>query len=607
VPEPIPRCSASPFPCKSQQDSRKGTLPENSIVLRTRLAKGRDANHCPDARRLLEWKKGEFAFSIVDAEPHRHVNPWIVTVSVMLATFMELLDTTVVNVAIPHISGNLAATVEEGTWVVTSYLVANAIILPMSGWLARYLGRKNLLLICVTGFTITSLFCGLATSLNALIFFRVLQGLTGGGLQPLAQAILLETFPREKHGQAMAAYGVGILLAPILGPTLGGWITDNYSWRWIFYLNLPVGLLSLVMMSRFVVDPHYIKRSAGRVDMWGIGLLALGFGSLQIVLDTGQRKDWFSSDYIRLFTVLCVGGLIALVIRELTTEHPVVDLRALRNGSFAAGVFLITELGFVLYASLVLLPIYLQTLLGYPAYNSGLALSPRGIGSLCTMPITGYLTGKIDPRKLMCAGLILGAITLFGFSHLSLDAGYWDIFWPQMFQGTALSLIFIPNMTLAMAGIPKEKMGNATSIFNLMRNIGGSFGIAIMTTFLARRSQFHQANLVARVTAGDLKTRQMLMGMSGWFQSHGFSAPDAHRKALAAIYGLVQRHAMMLSFVEAFYIMAIMFLALLPFLLLMRYTPHKPGSEDQSHAEGRAAGQEPASVNTEPEEALAIH
>ncbi|HEX9111013.1 MAG TPA: DHA2 family efflux MFS transporter permease subunit, partial [Terriglobales bacterium] len=235
----------------------------------------------------------------MDSSAHRHVNPWIVTISVMMATFMELLDTTVVNVSIPHIAGNLAATVDEGTWVVTSYLVANAIVLPMSGWLARYLGRKKLLLICVSGFTVTSLLCGLATTLPSLIFFRVLQGLTGGGLQPLAQAILLETFPREKHGHAMAAYGVGILLAPILGPTLGGWITDSYSWRWIFYLNLPVGVFSVAMIGRFVSDPPYIKRSAGRIDLWGIGLLALGLGTLQVVLDTGQRKDWFSSDYIR--------------------------------------------------------------------------------------------------------------------------------------------------------------------------------------------------------------------------------------------------------------------------------------------------------------------
>ena len=510
----------------------------------------------------------------MDAATHRPVNPWIVTVSVMMATFMELLDTTVVNVAIPHISGNLAATVDEGTWVVTSYLVANAIVLPMSGWLARYLGRKKLLLLCVSGFTATSLLCGLATSLSTLIFFRVLQGLSGGGLQPLAQAILLESFPRKKHGQAMAAYGVGILLAPILGPTLGGWITDNYSWRWIFYLNLPIGAFSLVMMNRFVFDPHYIRRSAGRVDLWGIGLLALGFGTLQVVLDTGQRKDWFASNYIRFFAILCVIGLVALVVRELRAKDPVVDLRALADRSFSAGVFLITQLGFVLYASLVLLPIYLQTLLGYPAYNAGLALSPRGIGSLATMPLTGYLIGKTDPRKLMLVGFTLGAITMFQLSHLNLNAGYWDIFWPQVVQGVALALLFIPLMTLSMARIPKERMGNATSIFNLMRNIGGSFGIALMTTFLERRTQFHQSHLVANITAGNLATRRMLAGIQAWFLSHGLDAVTAQRKALAALYGLVQRQASMLAFVEAFWVMSIMFLAMIPFLLLLRYTRH---------------------------------
>jgi len=450
---------------------------------------------------------------IVDSSTHRPINPWIVTVAVMMATFMELLDTTVVNVAIPHISGNLAATVEEGTWVVTSYLVANAIILPMSGWLARYFGRKRLLLICVGGFTLTSLFCGLATSLDSLIFFRILQGLTGGGLQPLAQAILLETFPREKHGQAMAAFGIGTLLAPILGPTLGGWVTDNYSWRWIFYLNLPVGVFSLFMMNRFVFDPPYIKRTAGGVDLWGIGLLAVGLGSLQIVLDTGQRKDWFSSTYIRFFAILCLVGLVSMVIRELLAKEPIVDLRALKNRSFSAGVFLISQLGFVLYASLVLLPIYLQTLLGYPAYNAGLALSPRGIGSLATMPVTGYLTSKTDPRRLLVVGILLGSLTMFELSRLDLNAGYWDIFWPQAIQGVALALMFIPLMTLSMSRIPKEKMGNVTSIFNLMRNIGGSFGIAIMTTFLSRRSQFHQSRLAGNINPANLKAQSMLVGL----------------------------------------------------------------------------------------------
>jgi len=512
----------------------------------------------------------------MDGEAHTRVNPWVVTFSVMLATFMEVLDTTVVNVSIPHIAGNLAATIEEGTWVVTSYLVSNAIILPMSGWLANYIGRKKLLLTCVAGFTLTSLFCGLATTLPALILFRVLQGLTGGGLQPLAQVILLETFPEQKHGQAMAAFGIGILLAPILGPTLGGWITDNYSWRWIFYLNLPVGVLSLLMMNRFIFDPPYIKRTEGRVDLWGICFLALGLGTLQVVLDTGQRKDWFASHYIRFFAALCVIGLVALTIRELKTAKPVVDLRALANRSFSAGVFLMSLLGFILYSSLVLLPIYLQTLLGYPAYNAGLALSPRGLGSLATTPLAGYLTSKTDPRRLLVFGLVLGSLTMFSLSSLNLNAGYWDIFWPQIFQGVALSFLFIPLMTLSMAGIPKEKMGNATSIFNLMRNIGGSVGIAIMTTFLARRAQMHQNMLVGNITAGNLKTLRMLQGMQGWFHVNGVDQSMASRRAWAALYGMVQRHASMLSFVEAFWIMGVLFLAMLPFVLLLRNPRPKP-------------------------------
>ena len=494
----------------------------------------------------------------------------------MLATFMEVLDTTVVNVSIPHISGNLASTNEEGTWVVTSYLVANAIVLPISGWLANHFGRKRLLLTCVAGFTLTSLFCGLATSLPELIAFRVLQGLTGGGLQPLAQAILLETFPKERHGHAMAAYGIGILLAPILGPTLGGWITDNYNWRWIFYLNLPVGILSLFLMNRFVFDPDYVRRGEGKVDLWGIGFLALGIGSLQVVLDTGERKDWFASQYIQIFAVFCVFGLVAMVIRELITDHPVVDLRVLKNRSFSAGVFLISMLGFVLYASLVLLPLYLQTLMGYPAYNSGLALSPRGLGALLFTPLAGHLTTKTDPRRLLVAGLVLGSLTMFDLAGLNLYAGFWDIFWAQIVQGVALSFLFIPLMSLAMSRIAPEKMGNATSIFNLMRNIGGSFGIALMTTFLARRSQLHQNHLVANISAGSLEARQWLEGIRTGFQLSGVDAVTASRKAIAVIYALVQKHAAMLAFVEAFWVMGVLFLAMLPFLFLLQYSKPKP-------------------------------
>ncbi len=495
--------------------------------------------------------------------------------SVMLATFMEILDTTVVNVSIQHIAGNLAATNEEGTWVVTSYLVANAIILPMSGWLANRFGRRRMIMACVLGFTITSVLCAVATSLNWLIFFRVLQGITGGGMQPLAQAIMLESFPKEKHGSAMAAYGVGIILAPILGPLLGGYITDNYSWRWIFYLNVPVGVFSIFMMSQFVWDPPYIQRPKGGADFWGIGFLALGFGALQIVLDTGQRKDWFASDYIRFFTVLCIAGLIAFIVRELLTAHPVVDLRVLKDETYSAGLFLITMVGFILYASLILLPMYLQMLLGYPAFDAGLALSPRGVGSLLAMPAVGIATNKIDPRKILFVGFFIGAWTMFDLSHLNLNAGYWDIFWPQVFQGIGMACMFIPLMAASMARIPKEKIGNATSIFNLMRNIGGSFGIAVMTTFVIRRGQFHQSRLGENITAGNLGTQQMYAGLKSYFQSHGSDPYTAGQQALAGLYGMVQRQAAMLSFVEAFWFMAVMFVVMLPCLLLLRRASRK--------------------------------
>jgi len=524
-----------------------------------------------------------------DHQPIR-VNPWIVTAAVMLATFMEILDTTVVNVAIPHLAGNLGATVEEGTWVVTSYLVSNAIILPMAGWLANRFGRRRILLTCVTGFTLTSLLCGMATSLEWLIFFRVLQGLTGGGLQPLAQAVLLETFPPKKHGTAMAAFGLGIILAPILGPTLGGWITDNYTWRWIFYLNLPVGALSVIMISAFVHDPDYIrKQRTGGVDLWGIGFLALGFGMLQVVLDTGQRKDWFGSAQIRVWTALCLFGLVAMIVRELKASHPIVDLRVLRDQTFSAGVFLMTMLGFVLYASLMLLPIFLQTLLGYPALQAGLALSPRGLGSLLMMPVAGLLTNRFDPRKLIGAGLVIGAYTMFSLSHLNLNAGYWDIFWPQVIQGGAMAFLFIPLMAVSMSGIAKEKMGNATSIYNLMRNIGGSFGIATMTTFLARRNQVHQDQLVSHITQYDLRTQMTLRGMQSWFRLHGYNSVDAGKKALGAVYGMVQQQAAMLSFVEAFWVMGIIFLCMVPLLFLLRNArdlhPHTPSRTKLTRAE----------------------
>src|SRR6266851_3463736 len=345
------------------------------------------------------------------AEPQRPINPWLIAVSVMFATFMEVLDTTVVNVSLPHIAGSLSASIDEATWALTSYLVANAIILPMTGWLASMFGRKRLLMLSVVGFTTASFLCGLAPTLGSLIIFRILQGATGGALQPLSQAVLLEAFAPQDRGKAMGFWGLGIVVAPILGPVLGGWLTDSYSWRWVFYINIPVGIASIVMTKLYIFDPPYLRTESRKVDYWGIGMLVVGIGALQIVLDKGQQEDWFSSTLIRSLAIVSALTLVTLIVHELRTDEPIVDLRVFKVRSYAVGVFLMTVVGFVLYGSLVLLPIMLQTLLGYPSLQAGIAMAPRGIGAFVMMQITGYLTGWFDPRKLLTGGLVIGGVT----------------------------------------------------------------------------------------------------------------------------------------------------------------------------------------------------
>ena len=500
----------------------------------------------------------------------RVVNPWIVAVAVMSATFMEVLDTTVVNVSLPHIAGDLSATIDESTWALTSYLVANAIILPLAGWLSHQFGRKRLLMLSVSGFTVASLLCGLAPSLPFLILFRVIQGMTGGALQPLSQAVLLEAFPPEQRGKAMGFWGLGIVVAPIFGPVLGGWLTDSYSWRWVFYINLPVGIVALVMMKLFVFDPAYIGKRGARVDWTGIGLLALGIGALQIFLDKGQEDDWFASRPMTVLAIVSAVALVAFLVHELRVEHPVVDLRVFRLPTYATGVFLITMVGFVLYGSLVLLPIFLQTLLGYPSLQAGIAMSPRGMGSFIAMPLVGLLLGRVDARRLLGLGLVGGSVTLFWFGSLNLQAGYWDVFWPQFVQGISLALLFVPLTTITMDPIPRESMGNATSIFNLMRNIGGSLGIAVATTVLARRQQIHTSVLGAHVDAYSPQARALLDQLRAAFMGRGADLATATQQARAAVFGLVQRHAAMLSFTDVFRLMALLFVCLLPLLFLMR-------------------------------------
>jgi MFS transporter, DHA2 family, multidrug resistance protein len=500
----------------------------------------------------------------------RQVNPWIVAIAVMFATFMEVLDTTVVNVSLPHIAGNLSATIDESTWVLTSYLVANAIVLPLTGWLARFFGRKRLLMVSVTGFTVASLLCGLAPNLPMLVLFRLLQGATGGAMQPLSQAVMLEAFPPAQRGKAMGFWGLGIVVAPILGPVLGGWLTDTYSWRWVFYINLPVGITSLVMTQLYIFDPPYLKRESNRVDYWGIGLLAVGIGALQLLLDKGQEDDWFASKFMTVLAITSLVALVVFLVHEWNTEEPVVDLRVFRIRTYSTGVFLMTTLGFVLYGSLVLLPILLQTLLGYPSLQAGIAMAPRGLGSFLGMPMIGLLIGRIDARKMVAAGLFVGGLTLLWLGQLNLSAGYWDFFWPQFVQGFALSMLFVPLTTISMDPIPRERMGNATSLFNLMRNIGGSVGIAITGTMLARQQQVHYETLGTNVDPYNPAAQAMLERLRGGFLSSGSDPVTASHQALAAVAGLVHRQAAIVSFVEIFRLLGIMFLILIPLVFLMK-------------------------------------
>jgi DHA2 family multidrug resistance protein len=509
--------------------------------------------------------------------PPPDVNPWIVAISVMFATFMEVLDTTVVNVSLPHIAGSLSATVDEATWALTSYLVANAIVLPITGWLANYFGRKRLLMMSVSGFTVASFLCGFAPNLPFLIVFRIIQGAAGGALQPLSQATLLEAFPPEGRGKAMAFWGLGIVVAPILGPVLGGWLTDALSWRWVFYINIPVGIASLVMTRLFVFDPPYIRRPSSRVDYWGLGMLAVGIGALQVVLDKGQEKDWFSSNWITALLSVSLVTLAVLIVYELVIKHPVVNLRAFKERTYATGVFLMTCLGFVLYGSLVLLPIWMQTLLGYPALQAGLALAPRGIGSFLTMPIIGILIPKADARKLLGLGIITSALTMFGFARLNLNAGYWDFFWPQFVQGISLAFLFVPLTTVTMGPIPKEQMGNATSLFNLLRNLGGSFGIATSTTLMARHQQVYTEVLGAHITPYSRGSDAALRGLQSYLESRGLDPVTAGRQSYAALFGMVERQAAILSFLDVFRVLGVIFLVALPLVLLMKRPPGSKG------------------------------
>ena len=499
------------------------------------------------------------------------VNKWLITVTVMLPTIMEIVDTSVANVALPHMQGSLNAGTDEITWVLTSYLVANAVVLPMTGWLARLFGRKRFLITCVIIFTVASFLCGAAPNLATLIVFRIIQGAAGGALIPSSQAILMETFPPHQQGMAMAIFGIGAMFGPIVGPALGGWITDNLSWRWIFYVNIPIGVIAVIMAAFFIFDPDYLKRKGKiPIDYAGLALLTLGLGALQVVLDKGQQEDWFNSPFIITCAIITVTSLLLLVYVELRHGHPIINLRLFKNVSFSAGNTMMFFVGFCLYSSIMLIPLFLQTLMGYNATMAGMVLAPGGIATLVTMPLVGAMLSKYDGRKIVFFGLIIGAISMFIMQRFTLEASYWDFVWPRVVLGVGLAMIFVPLTTVTLSTISREEMGNATGMFNLLRNIGGSVGIAISATLLARYSQFYQNSLVAHITPLNEVFRTTQAGIKSGFMAQGMDSFTAGTASLGALYGIVRRQAGILSYNRIFFMVGLAFLIVIPLLFLLK-------------------------------------
>jgi DHA2 family multidrug resistance protein len=423
-------------------------------------------------------------------EWHPRHSPWAVALGVMLATFMQVLDTSIANIALPHIAGSLSSTPDEATWVLTSYLVSNAIILPMTGWLGNHFGRKRVFITCIGMFTFSSVLCGMAVNLPMLILARILQGAGGGAMVPIAQATMLESFPPHKRGIAMATFAQAVVVAPIIGPTLGGWITDNYSWRWIFYINVPVGILAIFLAVWLVEDPPYIKRNLeAKIDFIGFGLLALWLATLQIVLDKGQEADWFAADWICWFTVISAAAFISFVIWEFRVEHPLVNLRILASRNFRTGLMLMTVVGLILYGTTAELPLFLQTLMGYPALQSGLAMSPRGAGAFVMTFVVGRLFGKVPLRVLLFIGFSLLSTSVFMLSRINLQVSMASVVFPLVLNGMAMSFIFVPLTTAAMSQLRQRDIGSGTGLYNLMLNLGGGVGIAFVTTMIARGAQ----------------------------------------------------------------------------------------------------------------------
>jgi DHA2 family multidrug resistance protein len=523
-------------------------------------------------------------------------NPWLIAVTVTLATFMEVLDTSIANVALPHIAGGLGASQDEATWVLTSYLVANAVILPASAYLTTFLGRKRFYMICVVLFGISSALCGLAPSLGLLIFFRVLQGAGGGGLAPSEQAILADTFKPEQRGQAFALYGFAVVCAPAIGPTLGGWITDNFDWRWCFFINVPVAILSLFLTSRIVEDPPHIVAEVKRVqkqglklDFTGFGLLAVGFGSLEFILDKGQEDDWFGSRLITAFIVMCVVSLITLVIWELVQirrkHRPILDLTLFMQRNFAVSFVLMGVLGIVLFGTTVMIPQFVQTLLGYTAEQAGMVISPGGLMVMLMMPIVGFLVSRVDPRWMIVYGFAVSSMALFTMLNLNLGVSYGYIAMLRVFQAAGLAFLFIPINTLSYNGIPMTKNNDVSGLTNLARNIGGSVGTAFVVTMLARRQQFHQNRLGTWVSQSSGNLQNQVNSLGRYLVEHGGRAVSlAQGKALAQgnIYGQFLRQCSMLAYLDVIKVLAVAMLALIPLVFLMQ-RPRKGKSGPVGH------------------------
>jgi DHA2 family multidrug resistance protein len=488
-------------------------------------------------------------------------NPWLIAVVVALAAFMEVLDTSIANVALPHMAGNLGASNDESTWVLTSYLVSNAIILPISGWLASLVGRKRFFLLCILLFTISSLFCGAAPSLAILIVFRVVQGLGGGGLQPMAQAILADTFPPQLRGLAFALYGITAILAPTIGPTLGGWITDNYSWRWIFYINLPVGMLTLFLVYRMVEDPPFLKRLRGagiRVDYMGIALLTLGVGALQILLDKGQEDDWFGSPFIVTLASVAAIGLISLVVWEWFQKEPVIEVRLFKNFNFATANLMMFTLGILLFSSLVMMPQFLQTLLGYTAQSAGMVLSASGIVLLFEMPIVGQLTTKLPAKYIIGFGwLALACGMYYSTVRVDLLMSFQSAAWLRIAQAFGLGFLFVPITLAGYIGIPAEKSNSVSGLVNFMRNMGSSVGTSMVTTLLARRAQFHQSILAEHSTNFDPELRNRVLGLTQQLVRSGVSPANAQTHAYGILYQSLQAQSQTLAYIDTYMVLAI--------------------------------------------------